>query len=231
MDLLSRPVLEEARSCSYIPGRTARYESFLALNLDSKELEKILHQGWRKFGCYYFRPACPGCFSCEPVRIKTQEFRPSKSQRQLLRRNSEIEIRFMPRSFREELFTIYDEHSRERFGQNVSKEDFLNSFYLSSCPDLQSEYYLKGKLVAAGFLDQSENALSSVYFVLRPELKSLGLGILSILKEIEYAAQSGLEYYYLGYYVAENSRMSYKNRFFPYEKMSWNTMNWSRIEK
>lgn len=228
---LHGPIQEEERPCSYISGQTARFESFLALDLDGGELEALLDQGWRKFGYYFFRPVCSGCFQCEPIRIRTQDFCPSKSQRRLLRRNQDMDIHFGPRSFREEIFSIYKDHSRERFGQGAGKEDFLNSFYLSSCPDMQSEYYLKGKLAAVGYLDQCEKALSSVYFIFRPELKSLGLGIFSILKEIEYAALSGMEHYYLGYFVAGNSRMSYKNRFFPYEKMSWQTMKWSGFEK
>ncbi len=83
-------------------------------------------------------------------------------------------------------------------------------------------------LVAVGFLDRSSEALSSVYFFYRSDYSHLSLGTLSVIREIEYARILKLRYYYLGYYISENSRMAYKNSFFPNEKFSWDDYSWIR---
>jgi arginine-tRNA-protein transferase len=46
----------------------------------------------------------------------------------------------------------------------------------------------------------------------------LGLGTYSILKQIELCRSLGLEYLYLGLFIAESPVMRYKARFLPHER-------------
>ena len=77
-----------------------------------------------------------------------------------------------------------------------------------------------------GFIDVSANALNSIYFIYRDEFTKFRLGTFSAIKEAEYALSLGLKYYYLGYYIENNLKMSYKNSFHVNEKMDWDTGNW-----
>jgi len=155
-----------------------------------------------------------------------KNFKPAKSQRRVIKKGLKIDVRFKPKNYSEEIFEIYKEHSLNRFGRDADKENFMISFYTESCPSLQSEYYLNNELFAAGFLDISDEAMSTVYFIYKTDYEMYSPGIFSIIKEIEYAASLGLEYYYLGYYIEENQSMSYKNRFNPNEKFDWHRRMW-----
>lgn len=226
MILLQPPELGDLAPCPYLPERDQQFEQFFAKDLDEKEMADLLADGWRKFGIHFFRPSCPGCTSCLPLRIISKTFSPSKSQKRNLKANREIEVKFGPLSYSPRIYQIYEAHSRKRFSQLTSLEDFLFAFYSPSCPSLQSEYYLDGKLIGAGFLDMGIDSLSSVYFFFDPDYSKLGIGTFSILKEIEHAGSLGLPYYYLGYYVPGCDSMKYKDSFRPREHYDWEGKRW-----
>jgi arginyl-tRNA--protein-N-Asp/Glu arginylyltransferase len=220
---------EELTPCPYLPDRQKSCEFFFADRVGSGELSALLERGWRKFGLFYFRPACPDCRSCIPIRIRTAEFSPSRGQRRVLRKNSPLRAIFGPLCATPRVFEIYREHSRERFSQEANLEEFMCNFYLSSCPSLQSEIHLGDELLGAGFLDMGEDCLSSVYFSFDPRFSSMNLGTFSILKEIALAAGLGLPYYYLGYYVPGCPSMRYKDHFLPREHYDWESRAWQKV--
>lgn len=226
MKLLSEPQISEESPCPYIEGRKWCFNYFFALDVTAEDLDIILSRGWRKFGMYYFKPACKECRECIPIRVKTDELTPSKSQRRALKECRNIRVEFNDMEYRNEIFEIYKDHSYHRFNKESDEEDFQSSFYTKSCPAIQSEYYIEDKLAGVGFLDLSSNALSSIYFIYKNEFTKYGLGTFSALKESEYALSLGLKYYYLGYYIENNSSMAYKNKFHINEKMDWATGEW-----
>lgn len=226
MKLLSEPLVSEESSCPYIEGRKSCFNYFFALDVAAEELEIILSRGWRKFGMYYFKPACIGCRECIPIRVKTNELIPSKSQRRVIKECRDVHVEFKDLEYRDEIFEIYKDHSLNRFGKDSNDEDFYSSFYTQSCPTMQSEYYIDGRLAGAGFIDISSNALSSIYFFYAGEFTKYSLGTFSAFKESEYALSLGLKYYYLGYYIENNPSMAYKNCFHTNEKMDWETGTW-----
>ena len=132
MILLQAPELDELSPCPYLPGREKQFMQFLARELNEKEMASLLAEGWRKFGIHFFRPSCPGCVSCLPLRVKVQSFTPSKSQKRNLRNNNGIEVKFGPLSYSPRIYEIYQAHSIERFSQTTSLEDFLFTSLRSS---------------------------------------------------------------------------------------------------
>lgn len=226
MQMIQLCQLDELAPCPYLPGRQKRFEFFLARQVDPAELSQLLAAGWRKFGPYYFRPACPGCRECIPLRIPVRDFAPSRSQRRLLRRNTSLRVAFSPLRYSDRIFAIYRDHARARFEQDADIEEFLFNFFLPSCPALQSEFYLDETLAGVGFLDRSADALSSVYFCFDPAHSRLGLGTYSVLREIAHARSLGLTYYYLGYFVPGCRPMDYKDHFHPREHFDWQTGCW-----
>jgi len=226
MKLLSEPQASEEIPCSYIAGRNSRFYYFFAVEISAEELEEIFSRGWRKFGMYYFKPVCSDCRECVPIRVKTDELHPTRSQKRVIKECKDLIVEFKDIEYSDEIFEIYQEHSMKRFGKDSNKEDFYNSFYAQSCPTMQSEYYIDNRLAAVGFIDISSNAFSSIYFIYKDEFSKYKLGTYSVFKESSYALSLGLKYYYLGYYIENNHSMAYKNSFHINEKMDWNTKEW-----
>ena len=216
----------ELSLCPYLPERKKQIRYFLASELNESDISLLLAKGWRKFGVYFFQPSCPDCSECIPVRVLCDGFKPSKSQRRNLKKNSNVDVVFGPLKYSERAFEIYKDHSSQRFSQESNLEEFISGFFSPSVPSLQSEYYLNGELIGLGFLDKGEDCLSSVYFIYDTKFSHLGLGTFSILKEIEHTQMLGLKYYCLGYYVKECQKMAYKNNFRPREHYNWLEDKW-----
>lgn len=225
---LQEPRLSEDSPCPYLEGKTFRQEYFFAHDLTAEEFQKYLESGWRRFGLFFFRPRCPACRECKPIRIKAREFQPGKSQRRIRRKNKGTEVLLRPPSFREEIFQLYLAH-RKKFPDRKEDEDretFIRSYFQPAVPTFLSVYTHQGHLAGTGFLDQGVDGLSSVYFCYHPDVAHLGLGTFSIMKEIELVHQLGMDYYYLGYYIADCNRMNYKGKFHPAQIMDWDSGNW-----
>jgi arginyl-tRNA--protein-N-Asp/Glu arginylyltransferase len=217
--------------CPYIIGQKAQYEMFHAYELSYEDLDSLLEKGYRKFGKFFFKPACPSCSKCVPIRIPVDKITPSKSQRRSIRKAENVEVTFSELTFTDEIFRIYCEHSQKFENKECSIDHFIQSFYERSGPALQSNYFLDKTLIAVGFIDHSSNAFSSVYFIYRNGYEKLSLGTVSVFMECNEALRRGLSYYYLGYYVSENHSMNYKNRFAPHELYDWENQRWYQPPK
>ena len=62
-------------------------------------------------------------------------------------------------------------------------------------------YYRADRLIGVGLVDVLPAALSSVYFYHDPAWRPQSPGTFTVLKEIEYAQQTGRRYVYLGYWI------------------------------
>lgn len=226
MEFLKEPRLAEAVACPYIDGKKFTQEYFFAYQLNEREFDEFLSSGWRRFGLFFFRPACEGCCRCVPIRILCSEFSPTKSQRRVIRKNIDTEVKLSPPNYSDEIFEIYRKHSKVKFGQESEVSRFKESFFTAAVPSAQSEYYVEGKLMGVGFLDISSNALSSVYFIYDPDYSSYSPGVYSVLKEIEIARELEISYYNLGYWIKENSSMAYKGNYSPYQTYRWDKKVW-----
>ena len=229
VEIRDRDISDEF-DCPYL-DKQARNEYFFAMELNHEDINKLLAECWRKFGWYYFRPACLDCHACRPLRVLTEEFKPSRSQRKVLSKNLKTEMKVCTLEYRDEIFELYKKHSMVRFDQPSEKQEFIETHFFPSCPGLQAEYYVDGKLAAVGFLDQGTDSLSSVYFIYDTDLAHLSLGVYGALKEIELGRKMKLDYYYLGYWIEENKSMRYKNKFYPHELMDWESEDWSKVDK
>ena len=76
-----------------------------------------------------------------------------------------------------------------------------------------------GRLVAACLADRLNDGYSAVYSISEPGEAKRGLGNFMILRLVERAKERGLAYVYLGYWIRESAKMSYKDRFRPVEAL------------
>lgn len=226
--LLSTPIKTPQQQCPYLPSEIQSLSVFWATNIDEVETQELLSNGWRKFGTMNFRPSCPNCQKCTPLRVLVQQFAPTKSQRKISKKNQDIIVSFTELEYQNEYFTLYKKHSKNRFNQeNISNEDeFIRSFFEFTGQQFLSLFYLDGKLIAFGVLEKGVDSMSSVYFVYDPDFSDRNLGTFGAIQEIEYARQLGLSHYYLGYWVAECKSLAYKANFSPYETFDWTNRQW-----
>jgi len=202
----------------------------IVLELNADEFDVLLEAGWRKFGHYFFCPHCPLCRECRPIRIVVKRFAPSRSQRRVWRKNSDLRVERLPLTFRDDVYELYLKHSK-RFKKNeiAGVSEFCSSFLSGPVEGFQMLYFAGEQLVAAGFLDTALKSVSSVYFVFDPEHEKRSLGTLGVLHELQWARINHKPFYYLGYWIKGLSTMEYKNRFHPYEIRDWSTGAWQKM--
>jgi leucyl-tRNA---protein transferase len=217
MKFLSAPALSGSSDCPYLENRTYRQEYFFGTDANPEQFQVLLDNRFRRFGVVFFRPVCPECQRCIPIRVDVGRFVPTASQKRVLRKNRETTVLFSELKYRPEMYAVYEKHSRIKFGQDTTEDEFYRNFFQPGVPSFQSEFYAGDVLIGFGILDSASSGLSTVYFSYDPDYSALSPGTFSILSEIEETRRRGLKYYYSGYYIEECSRMTYKGKFHPYE--------------
>ena len=231
LKLLESIPLGSPHSCSYLEGQIQQNQEFLLDQVENEQFELLLSQGFRHFGSYFFRYACQPCGKCLPIRIPIKEFKFSKSQKRLWRKNQEkVEYRISRPSYTEEKFEMYRRHLQSQFdrGQTETTSDFKFAFIQNILEQTHEfTYYYEDIPVGHGFVDILPNCLSSLYFFYDIDYSFLSLGTYSLLCEADYAQKHQKDYLYLGYYIQENNSMRYKAEIRPCEVFSpfgqWNT--------
>lgn len=220
MNILSPRYLSEESPCPYLKDRNCRQEHFWGGEASPEEFQALLDKRYRRFGLIFFRPICPDCRRCVPIRVDTRRFTPGSGQKRVLRRNRDTVVRFSELVCRPGMYEIFEKHSREKFGQESDREEFHRNFFQSAVPSFQSEFYVEDRLAGFGILDRTATGLSSAYFCYDPDYSSLSLGTFSILAEIGETRRRELPFYYTGYYIAECPKMAYKGKFHPRELLT-----------
>lgn len=212
--------------CAYLPGRTAR-----TLFLDPRApmspnlYGRMLAMAFRRSGVHVYRPACPGCHACVPVRIPVEEFTPDRSQRRNWERNGkDLTVRERPARFDPVHFDLYRAYLQHRHAESSmadataeSYEDFLLRPWGGDTVLL--ELRLADRLMGVAVTDRVERALSAVYTFFDPRLADRAPGTTAILCQIRRARELGLDWVYLGYWIEDCRKMRYKDRFRPVEAL------------
>jgi arginine-tRNA-protein transferase len=219
--------------CSYLPDRRAR--TLFAdpqVELDMGVYDTLIQYGFRRSGTHIYRPSCPDCQACVPIRLPVDLFRPDRSQRRNLKTNQELELIETPAEFDDEQYQLYRKyiHARHTGG---SMDDSSESQYLDFLTSPWSdtvfiEFRHRGRLLSVAVIDRLASGLSAVYTFFDPDERSRGLGTLAVLQEIELCRQLELPYLYLGYWIESCAKMSYKARFSPRELFcegQWNLLD------
>jgi arginyl-tRNA--protein-N-Asp/Glu arginylyltransferase len=216
---------DEPGGCVYLPGRVARLPLRLpARQLSRGEFRRRLEEGDRRQGVLLYRPTCPTCRACQPIRIEVDAFRPSRTQRRILRRgDAELEIEIGRPSLTIEKVELYNRHKVERdlvVGEDLVDPLGYEQFLVESCADtIEIRYRRRGALVGVAVTDRAEGALSAVYFYFDPDHGALSPGTYSILKQLDLCRRWGLRHLYLGLYVGGCRALEYKVSYRPHERL------------
>ena len=202
-------------------------EEFYADDITPAQYDMLLADGWRHFGTHFFRYNL-GIYEEDirrvlPLRIRLADFRFSKSQRRILKRNDDLGVQIQPINITDETHKLFEKHkSRFKSGVPNSIYDFLSIDAANEPTDgLDVSVRRDDKLLATSFFNFGERSVSSIYCIFDPDEISRGLGIFTMLKEIEYAIENRKAFYYHGYAYEGESFYDYKKRFTALEYFDW----------
>jgi arginyl-tRNA--protein-N-Asp/Glu arginylyltransferase len=209
--------------CSYLQGRIARtLFADPGARLDNHLYSRLARYGFRRSGSHIYRPSCPNCEACTPVRIPVSGFRPTRSQRRTWKRNGDLAVKEVPAAYSEEHFALYRKYIAARHpggGMDSPEPERYLEFLLSPWSDTRFvEFRLDRRLLAVAVIDVLECGLSAVYTFFEPDCPQRGLGTYAILWEIEKTRKMGLPSLYLGYWIRDCAKMRYKEQFQPLEQ-------------
>ena len=208
--------------CSYLDNRKA-VSAFANphMDMDMSTYNELIRHGFRRSGGYIYRPHCPSCQECISVRIPVRRHRYSRNELRVIKRNSDIRINIMPGRYRDEHFDLYRRYINDRHNEgsmaNPTKSDYHRFLICDWTDTLFFEYRSNRILIAVAVCDLTDSGLSAVYTFFDPDYASRSLGHFAILQQIEETRQRDLDYLYLGYWIRNCSKMSYKRRYKPLE--------------
>lgn len=219
--------------CPYLPDRMER-KIFTQLDpLDGPHLNNYLtHAGFRRSQNVIYRPACETCRECRSLRVDAATFKASKSFRRTLKRNSDLKIETKYAIATREQFDLLQRYLNHRHADGgMNNMDF--SRYEMMVEECASETEITefrmsdGTLVAATLVDHLSDGMSLVYSFFDPDLNNRSMGNFMILTHLQMCKDQNSPYLYLGYWVPDSPKMSYKARFHPAQILGhagWKTL-------
>lgn len=208
--------------CSYLSRNNAQTLFFDPREVVTPEIyQDLTDQGFRRSGSHLYRPHCEACQACVPTRLLVDDFKPSRSQRRVIKRNADLIVRYEEAAFTKRHYNLYERYISLRHADGdmyPASEDQYRSFLLS--PWANSSFislYNGDQLLSVAVTDHQSEGLSAIYTFFEPTEVRRSLGVMNILMQAEYARELGLPYLYLGYWIRDCAKMAYKINYRPTE--------------
>ena len=232
MSLKYKLGITEPFPCNYLPGQEERLLVAVDSSLhDSEHYGWLMQQGFRRSGNEIYRPHCIACQACQSLRVLVKNFIPSKSQKRLLKRNQLFTV-VISEQIKPSYYPLYEQYINIIHSDGSmfpASEQQFQSFTLN---DITEQCYIEiwhnELLISVAVTDKIPDGLSAVYTFYHPDYRKYGLGVFSILKQIEMAADLEYQFLYLGYQIAQCNKMNYKDRYNPHQILvenQWQTVN------
>lgn len=225
--------LSAPHECPYIPTETA--SSLIIdpnLSVDRDALSFFTANGFRRSGDVIYRPHCAQCNACVSVRIPVHEYRPDRSQRRTAARNRDLRIRAVRAYYDDEHFDLYMRYQRYRHPDSEMCDPDPEQYRRFIVNDRHQTWFYemhdRDELLAVAVCDRLNDGLSAIYTFFSPDQERRSLGTFAIMHQIEEARRLKLAHVYLGYWIAECRKMSYKTRFRPTQGLVNGT--WQRVD-
>ncbi len=209
--------------CGYLPGRVAITEERFFSKLSDEAYLAALHARYRRFGEMFFRPRCHDCALCLSLRVRVEEFRPSRRFRRVWKRNADIRAEIGPARTDPAVVAVANAFHRHRtdvrgWSRNVyTPGSYEAQWCAGPVSASQVRFYRGERLLGVGMFDDLVNGQTAVIFHYVEAWKPDSPGTYNILWLLERARQRGQPYVYLGYYVPGSQSTNYKGLFRPAE--------------
>jgi leucyl-tRNA---protein transferase len=221
--------------CPYLPGRVerklfARLEGPSAVSTNST----LSEAGFRRSHDIIYRPACPQCQACVPVRVPTSTFSPSENLEKVWQRGQQLRLLETPCEPNEAQYDLFIRYESARHSDSdmsrMSYDDYAAMLREGQADSCLLQLYQGETLMAIMLADKLADGYSAVYSFFAPGTSGnrYSLGTLLILHLIAATKAADKPYAYLGYWVENSQKMGYKNRFKPYEMLT--AQGWQKAE-
>lgn len=219
--------------CPYLPDRIERR---LVTELAGPQViafhDTLSQAGFRRSHSIAYAPVCQDCSACAAVRIVADAFRPSRGQSRVWSKNKDLVASETAPRASEEQFALFRGYQRSRHGDSeMARMDYYDYQTLIEDTAVDTKIFEfrhpDGRLVASCLADRLSDGFSAVYSFFDANLSRQSLGTFMILWLVNRAKALGRRHVYLGYWVADCSKMSYKAQFQPLE--AYTPLGWRAL--
>lgn len=219
--MTSIPLLITApHPCSYLENEQAQ-TVFVnpSFGLNAAIYSGLMAKGFRRSGDEVYTPHCAQCSQCVPVRIPVTEFKANRRQKRCLQKNRLTTAIIKPAAFEQAHYELYLRYQQHRHGDGnmaySGPTEYLNFLDCSWGNTQFVAFSIDSELAAVAIVDRLPNALSAVYTFFDPKFSSYSPGVYAVLWQIRHAQELGLDWLYLGYWIADCRKMNYKTQYQP----------------
>lgn len=220
--------------CPYLTGRVERKLFTRLSGPDAVTLNSVLSRaGFRRSHDIVYRPVCPGCQACVPVRIPAMRFAPNRTQRRLIKNNADLTVTERPARDTVEQYDLFRRYQRGRHEDSdmarMTHSDYAAMIEEGGGGASLFEFRTADKrLIAVMLADRLTDGFSAVYSFFDPDENRRSLGTYMVIGLVETARREDLAHVYLGYWIASCRKMTYKASFRPIEVLT--AEGWSGLE-
>ena len=221
-------------ACPYLKDRTAA--NLLVdphFEVTPTLYDSLIRTGFRRNGTLYYRPHCPTCLECRSVRIPVNDFLPNRSQKRVKKKNGDVRFELRSPAYSDEHFSLYRRYQSMRHSgdsmDDPDPEKYQQFLMRSNIDTFLIEMRIQRRLLGVSVVDHVANGLSAVYTFFDPEQEWRGPGTLAILHQVELTRQIEYDWLYLGYWIENCSKMSYKENFAPLQAFDVEISDWREV--
>ncbi|WP_344799778.1 arginyltransferase [Litoribacillus peritrichatus] len=209
-------------SCGYLEDRIS---SSLVVDpeipLNQELVSWFSCNGFRRSGDMVYKPTCQHCNACKSCRVRVNEFKASSSQKRIRNKCKIANSVVREAAFSIEEYALFEKYISLRHSDGEMFPPSKDQYQSFLCKNYGFNYFLltkiDEKIISVSVFDLLDDGLSAVYTFFDPEFDFLSPGVFSVLKLIDLAKQANLPYVYLGYWIKDCKKMSYKTKYQPIE--------------
>lgn len=203
--------------------------------IEDCELDAYLESGWYRQGQGMFSTYATisrRILMAAPwIRVPTFGYSLSKNLRRLRNKNGNQLTHHIGQAnitpYREEMFQFFRQYFKGEFYESLDSALFCYRSQPGSIFDSREiTFYRNGRLVGYSYFDVGQSSIASILNIYDYEHMKYSLGMYSILLQLEWCQENGIEYYYPGYAMPENPRFDYKLRIDGVEFLDQATGEW-----
>jgi arginyl-tRNA--protein-N-Asp/Glu arginylyltransferase len=164
------------------------------------------------------------------TRLPLKRYRERESHARRLRRvRSRFDVRvepYVPTAAHEALYAAYRKHARGWRPDLLAQVLHGEHSVAVGFDTRQVSMWDGDRMVAFSLFDVGKRSVESLIGAYHPDTVKWGLGFVSMLAEIDWAIEQGLDYHYSGYVLPGSSAMAYKLEVGPLEAFDADASRW-----